>query len=342
MARFWWLVLAVSLCLTVRADGASATVQWPGWLVETDEDYLSTQYPLADMLDGNPRTAWVFNKQFSDKRAPGDVYRHGQGTELRFCTDDGRAVAIDGIGIINGFAKSPETYRKYNRIREITVDTRDGNPNGKGVTTIRLNDTPGLQKFALPPTATARIAIAFTAVDPGPVDDLCVSELVLYHRGKPLHWGMTPIVVAHDSSHGEDGCGGGPFFELRTRDNKPMASPEGKPIRFLAVARRPGSSTLLLATERRYYLYDLAKSKYLYQGPFTGTLDTLGWEDEHTAYLALAPRVFDTAHRSWYRLAIGTKITLRKTNLPADKTPALRPGARGPDARAPAITAPAA
>ena len=330
MVRFWWLLLAAGFCLAARADGAFATVQWPGWLVETDEDYLSTSYPLANMLDGDPRTAWVFNKKLSYKPAPGDVHRHGQGTELRLCTDDGRAVSIDGIGIINGYAKSTETYRKNNRIREITVDTRDGNPNGKGVTTIPLEDMSGLQKFALPPTATARIAITFTAVDPGPADDLCVSELVLYHQGKPLNWGVTPIVVAHDSSHGECGCGEGPSFELRTRDNKPMASPEGHRIAFLAVARRPGSSTLLLAAEHRYYLYDLAKSKYLYQGPFTGTLDTLGWEDEDTAYLALAPRVFDTAHRSWYRLSLDRKIMLRKTTLPADTTPVLRQGARGP------------
>ncbi|MHB9107472.1 MAG: NADase-type glycan-binding domain-containing protein [Armatimonadota bacterium] len=331
MYRFLWLLLAVSLCLAARADGAFATVQWPGWLVETDEDYLSTQYPLANMLDGNPQTAWVFNKKLSYKPAPGDAYRHGQGTELRLRTDDGRAVAIDGIGIINGYAKSAETYRKNNRIRAITVDTRGFLPNGGAVTTLQLEDTPTLQKFALPPASIVRLSIAFTAVDPGPADDLCISELVLYHQGKPVHWGLTPIVVAHDSSHGECGGGGGPYFELRTRGNMPMASPEGKQIRFLAVARQPGSSTLLLGAEHRYYLYDLAKSKYLYQGPFSGTLDTLGWEDEDTAYLALSPRVFDTAHRSWYRLAIGRKITLRKTDLPAEKTPALREGARGPN-----------
>jgi len=331
MVRFWWLLLAVSLCIAARADGAFATVQWPGWLVETDEDYLSTQYPLANMLDGNPQTAWVFNKKFSYKPLPGDAYRHGQGTVLRLCTDDGREVAIDGIGIMNGYAKSAETYRKNNRIREITVDTRDANPDGKGVTTLQLEETPALQKFALPSTSTAYISIKFTAVDPGPADDLCISELVFYYKGKPIDWGVTPIVVAHDSSHGDCDCGGGPYFELRTTANKPMASPEGEKITFLAVARRPGSSTLLLAAEHKYYLYDLAKSKYLYQGPFTGTLDAMGWKDEDTAYLALAPQVFDTAHRSWYCLTLGRKITLRKTDLPAENTPALREGARGPN-----------
>jgi len=333
MIRWWMLLIALILCATVKADGYFSAVQWPGWRIETDEDALGWRYPVTNMLDGNPRTTWVYDKTLSyqmDVTFPGSQFRHGASKRLTVRTDDQRQVAIDGLGIINGYAKSRDIYRRNNRIRSLSVTLygKDGR-----TTVYQLNESLKLQRITFAPTAITGLELRFPKIDAGPDDDLCISELVLFSHGKPIPWCLTPALLTNGSSHGDCGCGGGPDLELRRQDGSLLRSPHSNPITFIAAARQPGSNTMLLSAAHHLYLFNMATAAYRYHCEYQGAVarEGMGWIDAKTARIALEPTLDDTRHRRWYRLTTGRQIRFLPTNLPANNMPNFLPGVQGPN-----------
>jgi hypothetical protein len=52
---------ACALAVLAWADANPASATWPGWHVETNEDYDAPGYPISWMFDNDPSTAWVFS-----------------------------------------------------------------------------------------------------------------------------------------------------------------------------------------------------------------------------------------------------------------------------------------
>lgn len=63
MRQFLYGVVALASARTM-ADRQDTSAFFPGWTIATSEVLYAgkrhTSYPIANMLDGDPRTAWVF------------------------------------------------------------------------------------------------------------------------------------------------------------------------------------------------------------------------------------------------------------------------------------------
>lgn len=313
----WLLMLLACAVVASLADGFATRVAWPGGYITTDEDAPTTQYPLTHMLDGNPATAWVLNKQLAGSRDA----NHGKGRCFDIMLPHG--VKADGIGIINGYAKSRAIYRRNNRIRQIQVASG-------WEQTIRLKETISLQQFTLKePVTDVEITIEDVAV--GKDDDTCISELVLYYKGKPIPWSLTPTVVTNPSSHGDCGCGGGPDYTLQRLDGSLVKSPNDNPITFIAYAFQPGSERILLSAKHHAYLYDLRKGEYRFQTEFANHLEMLGWQDAHVAWLTFTQQINDEGDSRWFRLTDGETISFQEVRVKKAQEPKLCVVGEGPN-----------
>lgn len=322
------LCICVLACLSMaRADRTPGAVQWPGWNISADEDVISARYPLSNLADGNPQTAWVFNKTRTDQESKPTPFNHGIGKALTIRTDTGIPFTLDGITLINGYAKDAATYQRNNRIRNITISVYDGKEH---TYSFPLRETQALQRCTFPKVTTRNLGISFDQVDAGKDDDLCISELALLHGGKAVDWGLTPFVLTNDAT---TTCCGGTTLELRTQGGLLLPGPDGKPLDFVAAAPQPGTHVLLLAAPKCLYLFDLDRGVYLHEQALPGELTlspSIGWLDARTAAVAVAPESGQWEQQVWYVLRVHAGYAWERTDWPAKKRPKFLPGARGP------------
>ena len=312
--------------VAARADRTWASVQWPGWRIETWEDSISSSYPLTNLADGSMRTAWVFNKASlpNQEFQPGP-FNHGVGRTLRVESD--RKLTLDGITLTNGYAKDSTTYWRNNRIKKISIEMYDGKSHAY---TFSLRDTRDLQRCTFPRVMVSTITLKFEQVEAGRDDDLCISELSLLSNGKPVLWSLTPFVVTNDAN---TSCCGGTVLRLRTQGGLNLPGPDNKPLDFVVAAPQPDTHAMLLATKNCLYLFDMDRGIYLHQQPLPGELTlapSIGWLNAHTAAVAVAPNYGDWEHQVWYEFRMNGGYHWQRTNRPAKKPPEFLPGVRGP------------
>ncbi len=179
-------------------DGTATLISWPGWTCSSTEDLSlgrkHTSFPLTYLFDNDPATAWVFSG--TGKHA--ETGRTGFAIDLS--RDEGeRAVIVDGIWIMNGYNKSRELFARNNRITELQVYV-----NWKLVKTVALADSMGWHKISIPQQPVKDMALRFTKFARGRDDDVCVSEIALYDRGKKVGLKMPKAV---EFTEGNTDCG---------------------------------------------------------------------------------------------------------------------------------------
>lgn len=204
------------------ADSAPASVQWNGWSVASTEylwrapvkkyvNHAQVRYPLTNLFDGDPKTAWVFcdaDKPWRKWNKETAVWKGDSQTVPSIHLSADRPVAFDGIWLMNGYNRDKETFARNNRVTEITIIV-----DGDVVKTTRLGDWMGWHKVTLPKWRAARIIeIAFTGIKRGPDDDLCLSEISLRHMGKPVNMRLPQAVLF---SPGTECCGSDNFLMNR-------------------------------------------------------------------------------------------------------------------------------
>ncbi len=320
-------MLVVFCAGTVLADRTSAAVQWPGWVIEADEDVISTRYPLSNFADGHPETAWVFEKTVINKEGYRPTFNHGVGRRIRIDTE--QKLTFNGLTMLNGYCKDAATYRRNNRIRKITVTIFDGKQHAY---TFPLRATLAPQRCAFPAVTSDAITITIDQVDVGRDDDLCISELQLLSGDKPVNWHLTPFVVTNDTNLT---CCGGITLQLSTQGGLRLPGPDGKPLGFLAAALQPGTHALLLASVTHLYLFDMDRGTYLHHrvlpgGELVNDWGSLGWLDAHTAVVGVAPESSQCQYTTWYTLRVNGRYTWTRTGWTAKTRPKLLPGYRGP------------
>ena len=278
--RTWIVIFFIVTTVAAWADGCPVGVRWPGWYLCTTEEMIGKRYPITNMVDGDPATAWVYYKYWKDLPAgttpsTGIDHRYGHGTDVHITLftstfDHTSTFVVDGIGLINGYAKSSSTYWRNNRITKIHVYASGEHDNWGG--NFPLNETRAVQHINLPHQRYNNIDIRIDGVSTGMDDDLCISELVLYNHGKPVPWQLTRTVLANDMIE----CCGNPTASLYTHAGGKL-TPADRAFRIIAgVAQQPGTSRMLLYAGDTLYLYDMQRSTVLRRRSLPGAM-RMGW-----------------------------------------------------------------
>jgi hypothetical protein len=197
MKRPITLLILLTVPGVVRADYVPTSLSWPGWTVSSSENLYAgrrhTSYPLVYMLDGDPKTAWVFSGTGKVEDEPA---RWRSPYTVRIEAE--KPFSVDGLRLMNGYNKSVEVFQRNDRIVQVRVSL-DGTP----VKTTALADSMGWHTVSLPRRRVRQVTIELTGIKRGPDKDVCLSELELMDGGKRVDMHVPKVVLYN---HGSD-CG---------------------------------------------------------------------------------------------------------------------------------------
>lgn len=309
------LFLGLVLLSAVPLWAALCGIAWPGWQVSTSEVSSSRTYPLTHLLDGDPATAWVYHKAWRDlppgvawgyAEDPDARFNHGVDTTLYLEAD--QSFVCDGIGLINGYAKSSRTYWRNNRITHVTIHAYGPN-HTQWNTTVTLRITRAIQRIPVPHLRMQNLTITITAVDPGADDDLCISELVLYRQNTPIPWCLSHTVLSTEMHE----CDGYPAYTLWC--GRRIVTLDGHERTTYTGFMQPHAARVMLLAGQTLYLYDFNFDTYVLSQHFIGKACRLGWISNTQAVL----QTEDDRHRvRWYRMD-ARQLTWQRCPSPSEK-----------------------
>lgn len=266
------LTLAASFAF---ADYRPTGIRWHGWEVTTSENLFwgrtHRSYPLTNLLDGDPRTAWVYSGP--RKHPPGEEPRDRYAIEVL----PSKSVTLDGLRIMNGYNKSDRTFANNRRVVKLTVFAADDWEKKRPLKVAHLPDRPGWHSIPLPRRKYASgIRIVLNQFAGGKEQDIALSELQLTNRGRRIAMGMPRAVLATEGSS----CGCGTIWSAVTRKGEVIASSNwgelnGSSIdprgRYAAgVQRRDG-------IDGRVWVVDLRKGRLVRSRPIRSKSDLETW-----------------------------------------------------------------
>lgn len=180
------LALFAACASLVQADRVDTYLAAPGWRIQSSENLWAgsrhTSYPLTNLIDGDPKTSWVFSGIAYPVMTEAE---HGQGVVkdvyvgIRFDLP----TEVDEIRLMNGYNKDKSTFFKNSRITEIEV--YDGTP-WEGVQPIRrvtLSDTMGMKSIWVPKRKYNQLFVRASKITKGQDDDICISEFMVRAGG---------------------------------------------------------------------------------------------------------------------------------------------------------------
>jgi hypothetical protein len=220
----WLLVLAACLAELagpLSADWCPTELAFPGWQVSTCEDAYANdelsgglrRYPISNLLDGDITTAWVFEgpkwdgirDEYGYVARPGHAFQGGVGQWIEICSLSNTPPLVDAVGLTNGYAKDASTYLRNNRITRISLQASDARGRRLWQQTADLKPVMWMQVIPIPETPADRITLTVEQVDSGHDNDLCISEIQLYYKGRAVIQKPPPYVLY--SPGDECGCG---------------------------------------------------------------------------------------------------------------------------------------
>ena len=199
--------ISLIACLIVAfynfADAAPSRVWWPQWEIQSSEELYDetkyTSYPIPLMLDGDPKTAWVYSakKRKYDKQIFASPYG--------FIFTPSTPLTLDSLRLMNGQNLSRARFLANHRALKIRVTQEL--PDKKKVTTeTKLSDTMGWHAIKLPRHKTKSLKIELLDFKRGNSknSDVCISELELRDNGKKIDWRMPRLLMFTDGFLGCD------------------------------------------------------------------------------------------------------------------------------------------
>jgi len=149
--------------------------------VPGEEDATSRRYPhfkLAHLMDNNAKTPWVFRGQ---GRANAFDPSWGKRHAIALSRESG--VMVDEIRIMNGYNKRADLFKRNDRVVEVGIAI-----DGKKLKTAVLSDKMGWHSISIPRQKVEYVVIEFIGVRKGSGrdNDICLSELAFYNRGKKI------------------------------------------------------------------------------------------------------------------------------------------------------------
>lgn len=156
------------------------------------------KYPVSNAIDGNPLTAWVFERKTSE-------FQKFAGLMFVFKS----ASDIDGISLINGYAKSDSLYKFNNSIKSFDIIL----PNHR-LYHFSCNETTSFQDFKFPKQKVKWMILKVTRVKQGSkYDDLCISEISPTLNNVKLIYKQSNYIVSNNGGEYESDV----IFNVRTK-----------------------------------------------------------------------------------------------------------------------------
>ena len=347
MLKFSLTIIALLITSTmVFADITFPEVTWGPWKIKTPDLMMSEEYPVTNMLDGAPQTAWVFNK--TQYGSVWKQYKHGEGEEMHI-SYNGDPITIDNISIINGYAKNEAIYQLNNRILKLevycTANSKTWNK------TFDLKETRSPQRLDMPKITSGNIEIQLKVVQValGDDDDLCISEFALCDGDYHIPYNVPATIIANDTNGGPEN---GMDYYLLNPSGKKVEIP-GVQQKIRAISTLPDSGNALIWCDDHklsgtIYVCNLITQRLLYSHTFTNDAqkasppilanrgDTwfnenrnLGWLDPDTALICLSSSEKDKGIDDWYRISLkdGFSIKLFDDQVNPKFLPGIRRGA---------------
>ncbi len=214
MKKLLTVLFMIAVAIPGRCDGTATLISWPGWTCSSTEDLSlgrkHTSFPLTYLFDGNPATPWVFSG--TGKHESSD--RKGYAVRLTIDEDRIKPVMVDSIWIMNGYNKSKALFLRNNRITELKLYA-----DGRLLKTVSLSDCMGWHKISIARQYVSDLVLRFTKFAKGRDNDVCVSEIALYDRGKKIDLRMPQVV---EFTEGDVDCGDAQEFHVIDRSGKKL------------------------------------------------------------------------------------------------------------------------
>lgn len=196
---FLFLLLFVSQSM---AHAAPSRVWWPQWEIQSSEELWDetkySSYPPSLMLDGDPKTAWVYSAK--KREYDNSIFASPYG----FIITPSTPVTLDSLRIMNGQNLSRARFLANHRVVKVRV-TQEMPDKKEVVTETKVSDSMGWHVIKLPRHKTKSLKIEFLDFKKGNSknSDVCISELELRDQGKKIDWRLPRAMSFYD---GLEGC----------------------------------------------------------------------------------------------------------------------------------------
>lgn len=298
MKKLTLIAFLILAALPAYCDGTGTLISWPGWIVSSTENiymgYKHTSFPLTYLFDGDANTAWVFSGK--GKKIDGSA----SGYAITITREwEKKPVTMDSIWIMNGYNKSTELFLRNNRITQLKLYI-----NSKFVKTVTLTDSMGWHKISIPRQPVKEIELHFTAFAKGRDNDICVSGLALYDRGKRIDLKM-PRAVEYTDGDGDCGCGQSWYMIDRT--GKKLINYDAESPSVLSPSGRYAANV----QNSKLLVLDTSTGKIVMRQTITRDKETRSeidrWKDEHSIVISIDKYTPDKTEDSGYKTDSYTK-----------------------------------
>lgn len=140
------------------------------------------KYPVANAIDGDPGTTWVYECNSTSKSFAGFLISFDTKTK------------IDGISLINGYAKSASLYLMNSSVSSFEIIF----PNKKKYT-FKCNESTDIQKFNFPRQDVEWMIFKVVSERKGTkYNDLCISEISPLNDGIQLMDKQSDVLISNN------------------------------------------------------------------------------------------------------------------------------------------------
>jgi len=177
-----FLIMAISLL----ADPSNLKAKRGTYTIlssEYGENVVDKKYPVSNAIDENPATAWVFEGKYSE-------FKGFKGLLISF----DKELEIDGISIINGYAKNDSIYKQNNSVSEFEIIFSN-----KSKQQFKCNETLEYQDFHFPKQKVKWVIIKVLSERKGTkYNDLCISEISPSFQNSMLIYNRSNFIINND------------------------------------------------------------------------------------------------------------------------------------------------
>ncbi|MCE9559037.1 MAG: hypothetical protein K8R88_08810 [Armatimonadetes bacterium] len=274
------LVLFTLLATTIAfADHWNTMASWSGWKISTGEESWfgkrHTSYPIWQMFDRDPKTAWVYSGTFADPMKTKSVGEKVVSTRLRTLEERAwiqilprQPVVVSEVRIMTGYNKDLATFQRNARILRLDIfESNQFEADDHKIKSVQLSDKMGWHKISLPRKKYDCLRFVVREISHGSDPDIAISEVRLMDGARDVGPPKTGYALYSDGD--ECGCGGTTQF-LR-KDGKLIAQTLNIESQVAASSdgRYVAGFDRLNTTQKKLWIFNIPQRKFVVQKNLT-------------------------------------------------------------------------